>query len=76
MLRCHAGQHTVCPIDRAIPQKPGDQNRREVTEEFGRKIMRPTESNNRAVGVKEPLTCGLQKFAASFPEMAKQARRS
>ena len=57
---CHAGQHTVRPIDRAIPQKPGDQDSRNVAEECCRKIMRPTESNNRAVGAKEPLICGLQ----------------
>ena len=56
----HAGQHTACPVDITILQKPGDQDSRNVAEEFGRKIMRPTESNNRAVGAKEPLTCGLQ----------------
>jgi hypothetical protein len=57
---CHAGQHTVRPIDITILQKPGDQDSRNVAEEFGRKIMRLTESYDRPVSGKEPLTCGLQ----------------
>jgi hypothetical protein len=62
---CHAGQHTVRPIDITILQKPGAQNRREVTEEFGRKIMRPIRDTGRPVTVKEPLTYGLQNSESS-----------
>ncbi len=60
MLRCHAGQHTVRPIDRAIPQKPGDQDSRNVAEEFSNGTTRPWRDSDRPLNVKEALTCGLQ----------------
>ncbi len=57
---CHAGQHTVCPIDITILQKPGDQNRLNVAEEFCKKTMRPWRDSGQPLNAKEALSCGLQ----------------
>lgn len=57
---CHAGQHTVCPIDITILQKPGDQNCRGVAEKFSNEITRPWRDSDRPLSVKEALTCGSQ----------------